>query len=54
MGKVEVWAVIKYFCKKGISQKEIPDDFIKTIGDESPYRMMKNWAAEFSRWRESM
>ena len=27
----------KYFCKKGMSPKEIHDNFIKTLGDESPY-----------------
>ena len=40
---VEVNAVIKYFCKKGMSLKEIQDDFIKTLGDESPsYSMVMN------------
>ena len=53
--KVEVRGVIKYFCKKGIPQKEIHDDFIKTIGDESPsYSTVKKWAAEFRRGRESV
>ena len=37
-----------------LSTKEIHDDFIKTLGDESPYRMVKKWAAEFRRGRESV
>ena len=53
MDKVEVRAVIKYFCKKGMSQKVVNDDFIKTLGDESPsYSMVKKLAGEFSRQRE--
>ena len=50
MNKLEDRAVIKYFCKKGMSPKEINDDFIKTLGDEfSSYSTVKIWAAEF-RW----
>ena len=41
---------MRFFCKKGISPKEIHYDFIKTLGDESPsYSMVKKWAAEFRR-----
>ena len=51
----EVRAVLKYFCKKGISLKEIHDDFIKTLGDESSsYCKVKNWAAKLGRGRESV
>ena len=35
MDKVEVRAVIKYFCRISMSLKEIHDNFIKTPGDES-------------------
>ena len=53
MDKVEVRAVIKYFCKKDMSLKEIHDDFIKTLGDKFPsYSTMKKRAAEFGRGRE--
>ena len=31
MDKVEVRAVIKYLCKKGLSSKEIHDDVVKTL-----------------------
>ena len=38
-----------------MSQKEIHYNFIKTLGDESPfYSMMKKWAAEFRKGRENM
>ena len=51
----EVRTIIKYFCKKGMSPKEIHDDFIKTIGDEFPsYSTVKKWAAEFRRGIKSM
>ena len=35
MDKVEVRAVITYFCNKGISAKETRGDFIKILEDES-------------------
>ena len=48
-------AVIKYFCKKGMSPKEIHDDFIKTLRNKPPsYSTVKKWATEFSRGRESV
>ena len=43
MEKLEVRAVIKYFCKKGIHPKEIHEDFIETLGKESPYSTVKIW-----------
>ena len=50
MEKVEVRAVIKYLCKKGMSPKEIHEDFMETLGKESPsYSTVKKWAAEFRR-----
>ena len=53
MDNVEVRAVIKYFCKKGMSAKEIHDNFLKTLRDEShSYSMLKKWAAEVRRGRE--
>ena len=51
--KVEVRAVMKYLCKKGMTPKEIHEDFIKTLGNESPsYSTVKKWAIEFKRGRE--
>ena len=32
----EVRAVRKYLCKKGMTPKEIHEDFMKTLGNESP------------------
>ena len=38
-----------------MSPNEIHDDFIKTLGDESPsYSMVKKWAAGFTRGREGV
>ena len=54
MDNVEVRAVIKYFCKKGMSLKEI-HDFIKILGDEYPsYSTLKKWATECRRGREGL
>ena len=41
MKKLEIRAVIKYFCKKGIPPKEIHEDFLETLGKESPYSTVK-------------
>ena len=39
----EIRAVIKYFCKKGMSSKEIHEDFMDALGKESPsYCTVKN------------
>jgi hypothetical protein len=43
MEKVEIRAVIKYLSKKGMSSKEIHEDFMDTLKKESPsYRTVKN------------
>ena len=31
-GELEIRAVIKYFCKKGMLPKEIHEDFVETLG----------------------
>ena len=49
MKKLEIRAVIKYFCKKGMPPNKIHDDFMETLGKESPYSTVKKWAAEFKR-----
>ena len=42
--------VIKYFCKKGMPPKEIHEDFMEILGNESPsYSTVKNRAAEFKK-----
>ena len=51
MKKVEVRAVIKDLCKKGMSPKEIHEDFREALGKESLYSTLKKWAAEFERGR---
>ena len=54
MQNVEIRAVIKYFCRKGMHLKEIHEHFIETVGKESlSYNTVKTWAAEFKRERES-
>ena len=55
MEKLEIRAVIKFFCKKGMPPKEIHEDFIKTLGKGSPsYSNVKKWAAEFQKGRNTV
>ena len=52
MEKLKNRAAIKYFCKKGMHPKEIHEDFMETLGKESPsYSTEKMWAVEF-KWGE--
>ena len=45
MEKLEIRAVIKFFYKKGTPLKEIHEDFMETLGKESPsYNTVKKWA----------
>ena len=50
--EIQVRAVTKQFCKKGMSQKEIHDNFIKTLGDELLTAQWKKWTAEFRSGRK--
>jgi hypothetical protein len=44
--KVEIRAVIKYLSKKGMSPKEINEDFMDTLGKECPsFSTVKKMAA---------
>ena len=55
MEKLEIRALIKYFCKKGMLPKEIHKYLMETLGKESPsYSTVKKWAGEFKRGRESV
>ena len=64
MEKLEIRAVIKYFCKKGMLLKEIheskkegskDEDFMETLGKEQPsYSTVKKWAAEVKKGRDSV
>ena len=36
MEKLEINAVLKYICKKGVPSKEIHEDFMETLRKESP------------------
>ena len=53
METLEIRAVIKYFCKKGMPPKEIHEDFMENLGQESPsYSTVIKWKEEFKRgWR---
>ena len=48
MEKLEIRAVIKYFCKKGIPPKEVHEDFLETLGKESPYSTVKKMGSRVS------
>ena len=53
--KLEIRAVLKYFCKKGMPPKEIHEDFMVNLGTESPsYSIVKKWALELKLGRESV
>ena len=53
--KTEARAVIKYLQKKGMTPKEIHEDMVQTLDDDSPsYSTIKKWAAEFKQGRESI
>jgi transposase len=55
MEKVEIRAVMKYLCEKGMSHKEIHEDFMDTLGKKPPsYSTVIKWTAEFTRGRESI
>ena len=49
MEKVQVRAVIKYLCKKGMTPKEICENFLKTLGNYSPsYSTVIKWVAKWT------
>ena len=51
---LKIRAIIKYFGKKGMHNKEIHEEFVETLGKESPsFSTMSKWAAEFMRGVES-
>ena len=53
--KLEIRTVIKYFCKKRMPNKEIHEDFMETVGNESTsYSTVNIWAAEFTKGRRSV
>lgn len=55
MDKFEHRAVIKYLHKKGLTPLQIHEDMQETLGTSAPsYAMVKKWAAEFKRGRESI
>ena len=54
MKKLEIRAVIKYFCRKGMAPKEILEDFMERSWEGvSILSTVKKWAAEFKRGRET-
>src|SRR6476619_5411601 len=55
MENVGVRAVIRYLGLKNLSPKEIHEDMTATLGEDAPsYSMVKKWAAEFKRGRQSL
>lgn len=54
MENIEIRAVIKYFHLKGLTPKEIIEDFQKTLGGSAPSNAtVYNWINEFKRGRTS-
>ena len=54
MDKAEARAVIKYLQKKGMTPKEIHEDMVQILAEDSPsYETVKKWAAELKWGRES-
>ena len=50
MEKLEIRAVIKCLCKKGMPSKEIHEGFMEPLGKVShSYSTVKTWAAVFKR-----
>ena len=48
--KLEIRVVFKYFFYKEESPKKTHEEFMETLGKESPsYSTVKKWAAEFKR-----
>lgn len=55
MEKLEKRAVIKYFCLKGFTPKQIKEEMDSTLGDSSPsYSTIKQWVSEFKIGRVSI
>ena len=55
MDNVGLRAVIRYLGFKNLSPKDIYEDMVTTLGEGAPsYSMVKKWAAEFKRGRQSL
>ena len=48
-------AAIRYLGLKGLTPNEVHEDMVATLGEDAPsYTIVKKWAAEFKRGRESL
>jgi len=53
--KTEIWAVIKYFIKKGMKTKEIHLNFQNTLRDSAvSYSIVAKWTSKFKFDQESL
>ena len=57
MEKLEIRTVIKYFCKKIMPPKKINEDFMDTLGKETPSytcSTVNKWTVEFKTEKENV
>ena len=55
MDKIRHRAVIRYHGLKGLTLKQVHQDTEATLVEDTPaYSMVKKWAGEFERGRESL
>lgn len=52
MNKIEIRAVIKHLCKKGLSPQDIHNHMGEVLGEFASCLIVKNWFRDFKHGRE--